>query len=107
MAVTLLGNDKNVCILNMYLPCYYGSIEYECELLKRLSYIEYVIQQQREIYGNIDICISGDFNVDCAKLYEYGGSIRLVKEFIDQHNILVVTKNLSLNGEYTFHNDAL
>ena len=45
--------------------------------------------------------------MDCAKLYEYGGSIRLLKEFIDEHNIAVVMKNLILNGEYTFHNDAL
>ena len=44
-----------------------GSIEYECELLECLSYFENVIQQQRKIYGNIDICIRGDFNVDCAK----------------------------------------
>ena len=30
-----------------------------------------------------------------------------MKECIDEHNIAVVTKNLSLNGEYTFRNDAL
>ena len=106
-AVTLLGNDKNLCILNVYLPCYHGSIEYVCEQLECLSYSEYVIQQQREIYGNIDICICGDFNVDCANLYEYGDSVRLLKEFIDEHNIVIVMKNLSLNGKYTFHNDAL
>ena len=89
------------------MPCYNGSIENECELLECLCYIEYVIQQQREIYKNIDICICGDFNLDCAELYEYGGNIRLLKEFIDEHSIVVATKNLSMNGEYTFHNDAL
>ena len=45
--------------------------------------------------------------MDSAKLYENSVSIRLLKEFIDEHNIVVVTKNLSLNGEYTFHNDVL
>ena len=107
MAATLLDNNKNLCILNVYLPRYNGSIEYECELLECLSYIEYVIQQHREIYGNIDNCICGDFNVDCAKLYQYGGSIRLLKEFINEHDIEVVTKNFSLNGKYTFQNDPL
>ena len=57
MAVTLLGNDKNLCILNVCLPYYNGSTECECELLECFSYIDYAIQQQREIYGNIDICI--------------------------------------------------
>ena len=28
LAITLFGNDKNLCILNVYLPCYNGSIEY-------------------------------------------------------------------------------
>ena len=45
--------------------------------------------------------------MNCTKLYEYGGSIRLLKEFIDKHNIAVATKNLNLNSEYAFHYDAL
>ena len=68
VAIILFGNDKNLYFLNEYLPCYNGSVKYECEPLECLSYIEFIIKQPREIYRNVDICICGDFNVDCMNM---------------------------------------
>ena len=39
MAITLFVNYKNLCLLNVYLPCYNGSVKHNCELIECLYYI--------------------------------------------------------------------
>ena len=58
----------------------------------------------RMIYIKVELCVVGNFNVDCNKMI-YDKNLRLLGEFINDYNINIFTEHLDAAGEYTYHND--
>ena len=56
MAVILKFKSTNICLFNVYLPCFEYSEEYSVELMECVAYIELVIDQQK-YGGELEFCI--------------------------------------------------
>ena len=96
--------DMNICMCNIYLPYFENTANYVNELLDGISYIEWIFNEQNDIYEIFELCVVEDFNVDCNKMM-YNKNLRLLREFINDYNINIFTKYLDAAGEYTYHND--
>ena len=94
----------NICMCNVYLPCFENTANYVGELLDCISYIEGIFNEQNDIYEKVELCVVGDFKVDCNKMM-YDKNLRLLRESIDDNNINIFIEHLDAAGEYTYHND--
>ena len=65
MAVVMGYKYVNKCVCNVYLPCYENNVEYSEELLEFLAYIELLFTGLWNVKKNLELCIIGDFNIDC------------------------------------------
>jgi hypothetical protein len=106
MACIIECNEMNICLFNVYLPCCVNNDEYVTEILECVSFMEYIVEQQRSVYGNVEMCVIGDFNVDCVRLNS-NANVEVLQRFKNEYNMNIITEELEINGEYTFHNDVL
>jgi hypothetical protein len=106
MTMVIECNDFNICLCNVYLPCFGQNMDYGLELMECLSYIDYVYEQVKSEYCNIELCIIGDFNVTVNKLFNcyYTGCF---KEFIMENNLCMLTESLEVGGGYTYSNQGM
>ena len=50
MSLLLIGVDMNIYMCNVYLPCFENAANYVDELLDCISYIEWIFNEQNDIY---------------------------------------------------------
>jgi exonuclease III len=120
LAVTVIGNSLNnrimtaiiecaqfsLCLCNVYLPCFEQSIDYNIELLECMSYIEHVFEQLSDDYGNMEVCIIGDFNINIQKIYN-NCYVNCFKDFIRDNKLIILSEQLDADGGYTYCNESL
>ena len=94
----------NICICNVYLPCFENTANNVDELLNCILYIEWIFNEQNDIYEKVELCVVGDFNVDCNKMM-HDKNLRLLREFSYDYNMNIFPEHLDAAGEYTYHND--
>ena len=68
MSFLLKCVDMNICMCNVYLPCFENTANYVDELLDCISYIEWIFNEQNDICEKVELCVVGDFNIDCNKM---------------------------------------
>ena len=68
ITVMMKCKDENICVCNVYLSCYENNIEYTKELLECLAHIDLLFTEQRNINKNLELCIIGDFKIDCTRI---------------------------------------
>ena len=103
MSFQLKCVDMNICKCNVYLPYFENTANYVDELLDCISYIEWIFNEQNAIYEKVELCVIGNFNVDCNKMM-YEKNLCLLREFINDYNINIFTEHLDA-GEYIYHYD--
>ena len=106
MAVILKCKSTNICLFNVYLPCFEYSDEYSVDLMECVAFIELVIDQHKNVGDGFEFCIIGDFNIDIERIFN-SNKASVLKSFLRDYKLNIVTKELEKNGAYTFHNDAL
>ena len=90
MSFLLKCVDMIICVCNVYLPCFENTANYVDELLDCISYIEWIFNEQNDMYEKVELCaIIGDFNVDCNKMMN-DKNVRLQREFIYDYNINIL-----------------
>jgi exonuclease III len=105
MAVMFKCKSINVCLFNVYLPCFEYNDEYSIELMECVGFIDLVIDQQKDVNG-LEICIIGDYNVDIKRIFN-NNKASVLQNILCDYQMNVITKKLEDKGAYTFHNDAL
>ena len=106
MALVVECIDENICLFNVYLHCFDNSVIYLQDLLECFSYIELIVKQINDEYENVKICIIGDFNFDCARLFKHE-NLKSVREFMTEYSTSVVTETLESRGEFSFSKETL
>ena len=106
MALIVECIDENICLFNVYLPCFDNSVIFLQYLLECFSYIELIVKQINDEYENVKICTIGDFNFDCARLFKHE-NLKFVREFMTEYSTSVVTETLESKGEFSFSRENL
>lgn len=54
----------------------------------------------------IEVCIAGDFNLECTRLRS-SGYLKSLRCFMNDFNLNMIIEVLEINNGFTFHNEIL
>ena len=102
MAVIFKCESTNICLFNVYLPCFKCSNKYSVELMECVAFIEIIIDQQKNV-GGLKLCIIGKYNIE--RIFN-NNKASFLKKLLNDYQLNVVTEELEKNWAYAFHNDT-
>ena len=50
--------DIDICMCNVYLPCFENKANYVDEFLDCISYIEWIFNEQNDMYEKVELCVA-------------------------------------------------
>ena len=68
MSFLLKCVGMNICMCNVYLPCFENTANYVDEMLDCISNIKRIFNEQNDIHEKVELCVAGNFNVDRNKM---------------------------------------
>jgi exonuclease III len=105
MAVRIVCKEFDICLCNVYLPCFEQTDEYSVILMECISYVDHVYESLRNEQNCIELCVVGDCNVDLNKIVN-NHYVSGIRDLMADYDLILATESVANDGGYTYCNET-
>ena len=93
MYLLIKCDNFNICVCNVYMPCFEHTTKRTEELIECFAYIDHVFDMLTRANESVKLCIKGDYNVDIQRMYD-SLNTKCIRDFSVQYDLSLSTMKL-------------